>query len=60
MWCEQNRNKEQPAGVRTEEQISEASPAQHVPDYPALLAREQHRHHIEKARRMRISHWLGA
>ncbi len=35
-------------------------PAQHVPDYPALLAREQHRHHIEKARRMRISHWLGA
>ena len=31
LWCEQNRNKEQPAGVRTEEQISEASSAQHVP-----------------------------
>ncbi len=31
---------------------------QPVPDYPALLAREQHRHQIEKARRRRISHWL--
>ncbi|MCK6575312.1 hypothetical protein L6V77_29965 [Myxococcota bacterium] len=31
---------------------------QTVPDYPALLAREQHRHQIEKARRRRISHWL--
>ena len=31
---------------------------QHVPDYPALLAREQQRHQIEKARRRKISHWL--
>lgn len=31
---------------------------QTVPDYPALLAREHHRHQIEKARRRKISHWL--
>ena len=30
LWCEQNRNKEQPAGAELK-QISEASPAQHVP-----------------------------
>jgi hypothetical protein len=33
--------------------------SQAVPDYPALLSREHHRHQIEKARRRRISHWLG-
>lgn len=31
---------------------------QTIPDYPALLAREQQRHQIEKARRRKISHWL--
>ena len=32
--------------------------AQHVPDYPALLARELERHRIEKARRKRRRRWL--
>jgi hypothetical protein len=31
---------------------------QKVPDYPALLRREQHRHAIEKARRKRRRRWL--
>ncbi len=33
--------------------------AQHVPDYPALLRREQNRHKIEKQRRRRLQgRWL--
>lgn len=39
--------------------VAPAPREQHVPNYPALLRRELHRHDIEKARRKkRRKQWL--
>ncbi|MCA9557318.1 MAG: hypothetical protein H6704_21680 [Myxococcales bacterium] len=46
------------AEARNASVVTPAERPQRVPDYPALLKREQQRHAIEKARRKRRRRWL--